>query len=324
MYSSKNFNRDNLFQKLNGWYNRSTARFKDVNKEVDENDPKVYLILQEKHDLSFRTLFIHANSIILKLKAMKFIEKKFLEDFNEIKPHLNLKERQISVSSPLIIEYTNRISPIFSSISFIQNKILPLIGKEVKVSVPPSLNRFIKGGTKKYNLPVQLFRIIRRYWTTTGKIIKNYRDTDQHHFSLIKGAFIINDPNEQLKFILPDNPEVKKIEELTYYKDIDAYKFLMKLFSELHQFIEEISEYFGYERVKLKDIIPIDKEIETKDDYGTVALLIENHSDLRSIFFNVNEQKITVSTVQTRESKNKKDFSVKGEISVSYYDKDLY
>jgi len=246
MYYYRDFNEQNLFQHFNGWYYGTLIKFHKEREgtKIEDIDSVTKDYIKIKKD--FETILMHANYIILNLKQMYASELEIINQFKQIKDKMLLHERRIVVYSPSIIELLGKISGIFSSISFIQNRIPRLIGKELKISTPDSFNRLIKNNSQKYKVSSKFFRIVRRYWTKTGKRIKLYRDVEQHHFIITTNIYLTTTPEFRLLVMFPDNPEIKKPEELTYIKEYDAFTYIKESFNNLHECLEELARGFGY------------------------------------------------------------------------------
>lgn len=289
MYNSSDFNESNLFKRFNGWYQGSV---KNLNSTTEE-----YRKLRD----TFETILIHANSIIINLNQIRTRGELVIKHFKSIKPRLVLKEKRILFYSPLIVDILGKISAILASISFMQNKILMLISRELHLQLPNSMNTLIKAGGSKYKLDNKYYRVIRRYWTHSGKRIKAYRDVDQHHFVLTSKAYIEFEPKFKFLIMFPDNPEDKKIEKLKYEHNYDAIEFLERSFKELHMFYENFAIEFGYNEENFSLEINLDTIGELRKKEGTVALLIENLKIMRGLYVNYFNSKLEIHPFQLRD-----------------------
>lgn len=81
-------------------------------------------------------------------------------------------------------------------------------------------------------------------------------------------------PQYKISTFLPDNPEVKKIEEFTYNKKIDALEFLEKSFFSLHDFIEELASEFGFKEMSFQLKANLGSYGDLINRRGTIALAI--------------------------------------------------
>jgi len=276
MYSPNDFNRDNLFQKFNGWIKWAYQQFveKYHNKGIVDDE----IISKEwiKRNQSYDMILIHANFLIINIRQMKLLEKRCIQQYKKFVNKLHMHHNRIVFWSPTLINLICKVSPILSSIQFIQDKIMQLISKKLNISLPNSMRKVISGGKEKYNIPTRIFGLIRKYCIKSGEIIRTYRDIDQHYYNLIIKSFLEIEPEERILIMLPDNPEVKKVEELTYNKETDAIRFLEQAFFSLHDFIEELAEAFGFKDKKFKISISLGQYGEFIDKKGTIALRVHD------------------------------------------------
>ncbi len=300
MYYYQDFNDQNLFQYFNGWYSGILKKFHKEREgsKIDDIDSTTKGYIKIRKD--FESILVHANYIILNLRQIKTAENKIVNQFEKIKDLMHLNEKRIIVYSPSIIELLGKISGVFSSIVFIQNRIPRLIGRELNISTPASLHRLITNNSKKYKIPAKFFRIFRRYWTKTGKRMKLYRDVEQHHFILTTNIYLSTVPEFRLLVMLPDNPEVKKPEELTYIKEYDAFKFIETSFNNLHICLEELAQELGYNSEKFQPQINLDTMGELREKKGTIAAMINNLQLMRGIIFGFNEGRLLISPFQLK------------------------
>lgn len=272
MYSPLDFNRYDLFQKFNGWFESAREQFVEKYNGVkySEDISKEWI----KFDQSFDMVLIHANFIIINIRQMKLLEKKLIREYEKFKDKTNVVENQLIYWSPTLVSFLSNISPILSSIIFIQDKMMQLVSKKLSITLPSNMRRIISKGNKEYGILSKIFFIIRRYWTKSGKLVRSYWNIDQHHFALITHSSLMIKPKYKLEILLPDNPEVKKLEEFSYCKEIDALHFLETNFFRLHDFIEELASEFGFNEkaFQLKSNLGSYGELMNKE--GTVALAV--------------------------------------------------
>ena len=274
MYLSELFNRDNLFQTYGGWlkwaYEDATSsligkKAVNIESEIKEFNRKI-----QKH----RLLLFHATSAIRHIQQMKILEKKCLQEFHNVKNQLSRGENRLIFWSPSLIDLLTKFSPILSLIRIMQNVSLKLISKKLKISLPNSMNDLIRKGRENYDLEVNIWRIIKRYWTKSGKYIKIYRDVDQHHTALITHSFLEVDPIEKILVILPDNPEEKSPLNFRYSKEIDAIRFLETHFIKFNFYIEELSKEFGFNPTPIFPSWDLDRYGSLAGKKGTIAVMI--------------------------------------------------
>jgi len=202
MYSPLDFNKNDLFQKFNDWFESAREQFVDNYNGVkySEDISKEWI----KFEKSFDMVLIHVNFIIINIRQMKLLEKKLIREYEKFKDKTNVVENQLIFWSPTLVSFLNNISPILSSIIFIQNKIMQLVSKKLNLSLPSNMRRLIIKGNKEYRIPSKIFYIIRRYWTKSGKLVRSYRNIDQHHFALITHSCLKIKPRYKLEILLPD------------------------------------------------------------------------------------------------------------------------
>ncbi len=93
MYSPRDFNKYNLFQKFNDWF--ESAREQIVDKyngvEYSEDMSKEWI----KFEQSFDMVLIHANFIIINIRQMKLLEKNLIREYEKFKDKTNVVENQL-------------------------------------------------------------------------------------------------------------------------------------------------------------------------------------------------------------------------------------
>lgn len=276
MYSPNDFNRNNLFQKFNRWIEWANQQFVEKYHKQGIFDDEIINKEWIKSYQSYDMILIHANFIIINIQQMKILEKKCIQEYKKFETRLDIRHNRIIFWSPTLINLISKCSPILSSIQFIQDKIINLISKKLNKSLGNSMRKVISGGKEKYTLPTRIFGLIRKYWIKSGEAVRKYRDIDQHYYSLINNSFLEVEPNERILIMLPDNPEVKKIEEVTFKQENDAIRYLEEAFFSLHNFIEGLAEAFGFKSKKYSPTISLGQYGELSEKKGTIALRIHN------------------------------------------------
>jgi len=296
MYSPLDFNRYDLFQKFNGWFESAREQFVEKYNGVkySEDISKEWI----KFDQSFDMVLIHANFIIINIRQMKLLEKKLIREYEKFKDKTFVTENRLIYWSPTLVSFLSNISPILSSIIFIQDKMMQLVSKKLKISLPSNMRRFISKGNKEFGIPSKVFYIIIRYWTKSGKSVRSYRNIDQHHFALITHSSLKIKPEYKLEILLPDNPEVKKIEEFTYYKEIDALQFLEANFFTLHDFIEELASEFGFKEKSFQLKSNLGSYGELMNKKGTIALVVYDSQKPEGLHIAHKDGKVILNIIQ--------------------------
>lgn len=294
MYNYRLFNDQDYFLRFNSWYESIILRFHEEReglKIADLNDiSKEY----KKIKSEFHSILVHANYIISNLNQLHVLERIIIDQFEQLRDDMDLREERIVIYSPHVIDLLGKISMVLNSISFIQNRIPRILSKELKKSLPASLEQFIKGNNIKYRVENKYFQIVRRYWVKTGKRIKKYRDVEQHHFILTTDVFLSSNPKFNLLVMLPDNPEVKQPEKLTYVKEYNAILYMEQSFENLHSCIEDLAREFGHNPKKFSASINLDSTRDLINKSGTIAAMIDNLEFMSGIIFGNDKGRIVL------------------------------
>lgn len=289
MYLPELFNKNNLFQNFGGWlqsvYEVATS---ELNEKLVVNIESVTQEFMKKIQ-SHRILLFNATSVILHIQQMKILENKCIQEFHKVKNQLKLDENRLIFWSPSLIDLFSKFSPILSIIRIMQNLSLKLISKKMKISLPASMNNLIKNGREKYELPVNIWRIVKRYWSKSGKLVKDYRDIDQHHLALITHSFLEIKPNEKILVLLPDNPEIKNPLEFTYNKEIDAIRFFEHKFIEFNEYIEALAKEFGFRPTPIFPSWDLNHYGDLSGKKGTMAVMIDINGRLLHLNISSNQ-----------------------------------
>ena len=298
MYNYRVFNDQDYFLRFNSWYQSIILRFHEERKELKIDHLDDVANEYKKMKSEFHSILVHANYIISNLNQLHVLERTIIDQFEQLRDDMDLQEERIVVYSPQVIDLLGKISGALNSISFIQNRIPRILSKELKKSLPASLEQFIKGNSDKFHVENKYFQIVRRYWAKTGKRIKKYRDVEQHHFILTTDVFLILNPKFKLLIMLPDNPEVKKQEKLTYEKEYNAMIYMEQSFENLHSCIEDLAREFGYKPQKFSASINLDSTRDLINKSGTIAALIDNLEFMSGIIFGNDKGRLTLKPFQ--------------------------
>lgn len=129
--------------------------------------------------------------------------------------------------------------------------------QESKKGLGTSLNAFMKK-IDGHGLQSDVTVIIKNYWNQSGKIIRGYRNINDHHISLIQNSFFNYDSESQkFNLIVPlpdnaDNEDTKSNKKRTYINQINAIEFIQSEFKILVKFLENLSRAYGYKKSDLK------------------------------------------------------------------------
>ncbi|MCH8531007.1 MAG: hypothetical protein LAT65_09140 [Saccharospirillum sp.] len=214
-------------------------------------------------------------SICFLINSLENIHKYKLESlrqFEILESELKGTSNEICFQSPSLFDIFSEFSTSLVQMRVIQNKLLELISKKVKRSYPSSMNEYIKKykNREKKGSEINIYNLISDYWIKNGLRVKQYRDIDQHHGQLFKNAVVVkNGDTVNLELRLPDNPQEKKWNRLTYHKKIDAIAFIQESFVFLQELINDVSVALGYVTERLFDL-NIDMS-ESYENYLTIT-----------------------------------------------------
>lgn len=181
MYLASVFNDSNLFQYFGGW----------TKEKGDKNS-------------LFKEFLFCASSAYLGISLMDKLSRSCIDQFERQKNRLEIKGQRIVFWSPTVSEILNEFSPFLSSIRIMQNIILRLSAKECNPNsqVLKSLNEAMKNGLDKYGFNKEIENLFVNYWNEGGKLVKGYRDIDQHYYSIVKRCYIETEPEMRILFFL--------------------------------------------------------------------------------------------------------------------------
>jgi len=221
-------NRTGMFEYYASWYS---------NYELDE----------AHNNIAYRI-----SAILSSFEKIKILEIECIKQISlfENNTKINKSSLMINFKSPTLYEIFINLSYIILSIRVIQNSILNIISKEEsklknKISLPSSMNDFVKK-IETYSLNDFIKKEISNYWSSNGKLLKDYRDIDEHHNFLLDKVYIDNFKDKNLIILLPDNPNVKSNKKYQFKKQINAFKFLLNEFIEIETLLNSISKYYNY------------------------------------------------------------------------------
>jgi len=198
---------------------------------------------------SVTVLLNRATSAVLSIQKIEEYQRFCVQEFSLFDDQVENVEDKIVFNSKNMVLLQNEISPLLSALRLMQETTNQLIAKKYpKANLPNSLSDTAKK-INKFNIPKDLRILIKNYWKNSGKKIRDYRVFDQHHSTLADMIFLL--PGKRVLFLFPDNPEEKSKRKLTYNNEVCGFSELRIGFDDLHEFIENIAEYFGYEKKPL-------------------------------------------------------------------------
>lgn len=221
MFDSSLFNEYHLFQKFCGLYQKLSHEGPDI-------DDFLYC----------------ANSAILRILAMRRYNFDCIREFRDREQCLTvINTSAINFFSSTLVHLLNEIPAFFSEMKKLQDRFLNIISIELKLkSCPPSsLHRAINRTLEKFNIPEEICSLIYNYWSETGKMVKDYRDIDQHWHQIVSKSWLQLKPERKIVVLLPDSKH-----QFTYKKGINAIEFMETSFKSFHEMTENVSELLGY------------------------------------------------------------------------------
>jgi hypothetical protein len=134
LYLPELLNQHRLFQHLNG-LSKDAAAFSDLKQAI----------------------LNHGTDAILRMERIRSLNTSVLSEFRLFADQMNLKDDKVVFSSASMGALLSEISPLLSTIRILQNKTLALVSVWESISLPQSMNDFMK---KKeiYNISVSIRR----------------------------------------------------------------------------------------------------------------------------------------------------------------------
>jgi len=194
-----------------------------------------------------------------------------MQQYNELTPLIKFQnETRIVYDSFIVHEYLLRIMPFLNTLFILQDRLMVIIGLFLDIKFQDPV-RNPNDTDKKYKKKVRAFRnklhsfaaydtnnngilkefpkevqeLIVKYWNQNGQEIRQYRNLNQHQFNLLEEAYIVREPIERFILYLPDNPNERDFEKLTYNKKRIALDFFKSEIQVFHDFMEGILEILG-------------------------------------------------------------------------------
>lgn len=189
-------------------------------------------------------ILTRSTSSLLHLLRIDQLRTECNAEFSLFEDQLNIKDEKIVFTSVSLGFLLNEISPLMSSLRLLQNLLVKLARTYEDVSgVPKSIADYLKN-PNKYGLNNETKEILKKYWASTGKKLRDYRDIDQHYSVLTDQYFIQIKPQKTILLRFPDNPEVKSSAKFLYDLNINGLDFLKECFDELHSTYEELAKNY--------------------------------------------------------------------------------
>ena len=190
MFVANFFNRDKIFQRFGGWTAATMENKKLVYKDNEKTSRLDPMSITKSLFLTEHILF-QATCTYIDLIYLKKTERECITQFKKFEDKLDLKNDRLYFHSPTIFDLLGRILPILNSIRIMQNLTVRLLKYELnEVSLPDSMNKLIKSEKYYDKLPNNIKKLVNEYWETSGKEVKQYRDTFQHQYSLVRKTYL--------------------------------------------------------------------------------------------------------------------------------------
>lgn len=238
MFFADALNAKGLFQRIGGWIAAPNA---------EALHGRCNVVLQRAHQVTFH------------LDQCAHLENLALQQFQaHLKGERDLPPL-IHGWSPLVSFVIIELSGALSALRILQNDVWAVATSAAGARNAPSsirdayntFSRKLGTGNKPprwvAEVPVEIRRLVTSYWETSGHLIASYRDVDQHHDVLARGAMLLigDDHLRRVSVRLPDNPQDKSRAKFSYERAIDALDLARESLQALHDLVEDIATHFG-------------------------------------------------------------------------------
>lgn len=201
-------------------------------------------------DSSHTTFTFGISYLINSIENINKYKAECLDQYGEFDTEIDTSIKEVNFQTPSLFNLFSEISISLTQIRSLQDTLLNLISKKLKISIAPSMNSYAAKKNKvfKTDLEKSLHAEICDYWEMSGLAVKHYRDLDQHYCHLFEYALITKHASgTELELRLPDNPLSNKRASFTYLKKIDAIKFIQNSFSDFHRLVDNLCKVLHYE-----------------------------------------------------------------------------
>jgi hypothetical protein len=196
----------------------------------------------------------HGTDAILRMERIRSLNERVIGEFSLFANQMDLKDDKLVFSSTSMGALLSEVSPLLSTVRILQNKAIGLVGVWESVSMPQSMNDFVKK-SRNYKISGNAKELINQYWELSGRYVKYYRDIDQHDFvgtELTSRYFIKIRPEIISHIEIPDFQETTKRSSFTYEKQLNALEFLDDACDQVHKLIEDIAKVYGAASVPIQ------------------------------------------------------------------------
>lgn len=259
------FNKKKLFLRFNGLFSTFSENLKGT-KIISEFAERFHLFHHYFTEYKY-----HLYSAYYFLEQLEQLEKAIMAQYIELKPFIEFQnETKIEYDSLIVQEYLLRIMPFLNTMFILQDRLMVVIAifldikfKDPKQN-PNESNKKYKKRVKNFRnnlqsfaafannhnlilkeFPDEIAELVVNYWIQNGQELRKYRNLEQHQFSLLEEVYIIRDSIERFVLYLPDNPNEKNFEKLTYDNNLIAIDFFKSEIQIFHDFVEEIMTFIG-------------------------------------------------------------------------------
>ncbi|MCB0699330.1 MAG: hypothetical protein H6551_03010 [Chitinophagales bacterium] len=189
----------------------------------------------------------HGTDAILRMERIRSVNNGAIKEFELFEDQLNLQDERVVFSSQSVGVILNEISPLLSTIRILQNKLCSFVSKWESVSLPQSINDFMKK-PDVYEINATVRKMLVKYWEEHGKYAKFYRDIDQHDYgkSELTSRYFMQVIPEKIVFVeVPDFQDSINRASFTYNNKTNIIVFLDEACYELHEVYENIAKEYG-------------------------------------------------------------------------------
>ncbi len=227
-----------------------------ISEIFQEFNPKVQSLLKKNNEIQlFLNEFLFKSYQMFRyLEKMEKLDELITQQAFELKeeakrscktnpkcPELVFPTNNLLVFDTLTTsEYISCISPFLRLLIVLQNRILWIIGMILDIKDKhDTFSWYFKNDrldAKLKQFPIAIQNICVKYWKKHAKMIRNYRDIDEHRYNILNNYGL--DHHLDFHVILPDSAE--KGVEITYKKNLKALPLFTQEFTSFHEFIDEL------------------------------------------------------------------------------------
>lgn len=164
-------------------------------------------------------------------------------------PIIEIPESGVMFEAISVQELLMYIPTILNTINILQDRFFQLIGKALgKNNIPNKIGDISNQIAKSFGS--NILNLLRNYRKDNGKEIRNYRNLDQHEFSLINNYIV--DKDTLFHIYLPDDPFVNTFQKITFSQKIDAIPLIEVSIEKFHNFVDNVLKEIGCAEISHK------------------------------------------------------------------------